>query len=77
MISVAFKKATSSQEISEDGPFELRFDHNCNLIPVIFVEKTEGAECTGCWTPFVNTHVWMMHQPQLRARGWYCTTNYC
>ena len=38
MISVAFETATSSQEIIMDGLFELRFELNCNLTPVFFLQ---------------------------------------
>ena len=44
--------------LSVTGTYRLRF----------FAEKTEGAERTGCWTPFVNTRVPMTHQLQLRGR---------
>ena len=30
-----------------------RFEHNCDLC--FFVGKTEGAECTSSWTPFIDT----------------------
>ena len=30
------KKPPVARNFSEDGPFELRFEHNCNLTPVIF-----------------------------------------
>ena len=30
--------------------------------------RSEGAERTGCWTPFVNTRARITHQPQLRGR---------
>ena len=33
--------------LSVAGTYRLRF----------FVGKSEGAERTGCWMPFVNTHV--------------------
>ena len=39
------------------GTYRLRF----------LAGKTEGAERTGCWTPF-NTRARMTHQPQLRGR---------
>ena len=58
-ISVAFKTATSSQELAGDGPFELCFEHNCNLTPAIFVGKTVGAELYSCWTPFIGAHARM------------------
>ena len=54
------KKPPAAWEFSEEGPFELRFERNCDLTPVIFfVGKSEGAEhiLAGCWTPFVNAHV--------------------
>ena len=49
------KKPPVARKFSEDGLFEHRFEHNCDLTPAIFFAgKAEGAERTGCW---VNTHV--------------------
>ena len=44
------KPPVASTCSSKDGPSELRFEHNCDLTPVIFVGKTEGAEhmAVGC-----------------------------
>ena len=56
-ISVAFKKPLVARKLSEDVPSELCFERNCDLTPAIFAGKTEGAEHTGCWMPFINAHV--------------------
>ena len=43
------KKPPVARKFTEDGPFELRFEHNRDLTPAIFFAgKTEGAERTGC-----------------------------
>ena len=57
MIRIVFEIATNSQEIlwgwlisfalNVTGTYRLRF----------LAEKTEGAERTGCWTPFVGAHM--------------------
>ena len=40
-----------------DSFFKLCFERNWDLPPALLAGKTEEAECTGCWTPFVNTHL--------------------
>ena len=74
MISVAFKKATIvARKFSEDGPFELCFECNCDLIPAIFFAgKTERAEHTGFWTPFKRGY-----DASIAIRGQYCITINC
>ena len=47
--------------------FALSITRTCRLR--FLVGKTEGAERTGCWTPFVNTCAHMTHQPQLRGQA--------
>ena len=56
--------------------FELYFEHNCDVPPVLFAGKTEGAECTSCWMPFVNAHARMM--PPLLVHAWaaLCNNNF-
>ena len=44
-------------KFSGDGTFELCFEHNCDLPLCLLALKTEEAQCTGCWMPFINAHV--------------------
>ena len=39
---------------SGDDHFELLFERTFDLPCALFAGKTEGAECTSCWMPFVG-----------------------
>ena len=70
------KEPPVARKFTEDGPFELRFERNCDLTPATFVGKTEGAERTGCWTPFINAH--MRKDDASTAITWaVLRNNYC
>ena len=80
MISVAFKKPPVARKFSEDGPFELYFEHITvtSLLRFFFAGKIEGANCTNCWKPFIGAHARiyhkLTHQPQVRRQ--HCITNF-
>ena len=54
-----------AREFSGSGAFALCFERNCDITPALF---DRGAECIGCWTPFVGARVRMTHQPQVRGQ---------
>ena len=64
------KKPPVTRKLSEDGPFELRFERNCDLTPCdFFAGKIEGAEGAGLLDAIRQcTRARMTHQPQLRGR---------
>ena len=63
------KKPPVARKFSEDGPFELNFERNCDLTLAIFCGEDWGGRAY--WLlDAIHTHVCaqMTHQPQLRAR---------
>ena len=48
---------TQNCSYSVDDPFKLHFEGNCHSVTYhlhFFAGKTDGAECTSCWTLFIG-----------------------
>ena len=62
------KQPPICKKFSVDDHFEPLFECNLDSPPALFfAEKTEGAECTSCWTPCIRGCMCyrMTHQPQV------------
>ena len=73
MLTFAFKTAPVARKFSWDSPFELCFECNCDVTPVLFFAgKSAWGSILAVGMPFVSARAKMTHQEQLRR--WYCVT---
>ena len=73
------------RKFARNGPFELHFEHNCSLAPVLFLQgrlSLADLQCAiaaagWCWIPFLGTCAWMMNDAST-ANAWValCTNVY-
>ena len=56
------------RKFSGDGPYELGYEHSCDLPPAHFCREYWWAECTSCCMLFVGAYARMTHQLQVHGR---------